>query len=90
MESLTELAKQEIEMLISTSHYNSTVDQLFDIIYVQQISQKTIRNKLIVKEYDRLYKKNIYTINSIYIQLAGIFNLSFDSVKKVVLSRESV
>lgn len=73
--------------LASFKENMSVKDVVYRVIKDNLIDKKALRNRCIVADFDKAYKKNGKGTYEIYDDLAFIYNISLEMVRKIVAQR---
>lgn len=80
----TNLVEDYIEQFDNNA---SIKDIVFTIVKDNLINKKALRNKAIVKDFDSKFKQNNTSVITIYDDLAYKYNLSNESIRKIIAFR---
>lgn len=84
------MEKKEVITFLSEKFKDYSTDQhyaIFDLLCQKNIDCLKLRNAMIINEYDLSLKRQI-SINQLYCELANKYNVSSDSIKKIIQNRK--
>ena len=66
----------------------SIADVVYELIVVKGIDKTRLRNILVIRDYDNMWKLQNTTVTSIHDQLAADYNCSQDNIRYIIRNRK--